>query len=99
VYFASGSWTLTDNQRTFLKRVAHRIDDNGFTDVHLAGYTDSLGSVAYNMRLSHQRTSTVAALLRQTTGLTSDQAWYGEKDPAASGASAAANRRVEIYIS
>lgn len=99
VYFASSIWTLDATHRAYLRQLAHQIRRNGFRNVQLAGYTDSRGSLEYNLHLSHQRTATVARILHHRTGLRSSQSWYGEKHPAVSGAAAARNRRVEIYVS
>jgi outer membrane protein OmpA-like peptidoglycan-associated protein len=99
VYFASGSWTLNDAQRAQLGLLAHRLTRDGFRNVRLNGYTDSIGSIKYNLHLSHQRTATIARLLRNAGGIASRQAWFGKANPAVPGRSAAKNRRVEILVS
>ncbi|HYF72681.1 MAG TPA: OmpA family protein, partial [Nocardioides sp.] len=100
VYFGPGEDTLTDRQTAALHRVADRIRAMGFRHADLEGYTDSDGGAAYNLRLSHRRTQTVAQLLGGRE-IGSSQAWFGMNDPASTNQSAAgkaANRRVEIYV-
>ena len=72
--------------------------------VHIAGHTDSVGSDAYNMRLSQRRAESVASYLGQN-GVPRQSIrteWHGKRQPVASNANAegrAQNRRVEITLS
>jgi outer membrane protein OmpA-like peptidoglycan-associated protein len=101
VYFDSGEDTLTKAQERALKKVIAKIHDRGFHTAHLAGYTDSDGGVAYNMRLSHRRSRNIARYLDAHGHIDSEQTWFGLNDPAAGNDTAkgkARNRRVEILV-
>jgi len=70
---------------------------------HIVGHTDSVGSDAYNMRLSQRRAESVATYLVQQgvprQNITTD--YRGKREPVASNATAAGraqNRRVEITL-
>ncbi|MEI7806829.1 MAG: OmpA family protein, partial [Hyphomicrobiales bacterium] len=69
----------------------------------MPGFTDSVGSSAYNLGLSQRRATTVANWLQQN-GIPSGRisiSWKGEADPVASNATTngrGANRRVTITI-
>lgn len=70
---------------------------------HIVGHTDSVGSDAYNMKLSERRAASVATYLVQQgvsrQSITTD--WRGKREPVASNATAAGraqNRRVEITL-
>lgn len=60
-------------------------------DIHIKGYTNSLGSPEYNLKLSNERAANVTALLREFTIISSQG--YGELDT-----DAAKNRRVDILV-
>jgi OOP family OmpA-OmpF porin len=68
------------------------------------GYTDSVGSLEYNLGLSRRRAEAVKALLTNNYGIAPDRLltmWYGPTNPVASNATADGqrqNRRVEIAI-
>jgi OOP family OmpA-OmpF porin len=68
------------------------------------GYSDNIGSVDYNLRLSRKRAESVASYLANRFKITADQivvVWYGQTNPATSNATAEGrmqNRRVEIAI-
>ncbi|WP_321798623.1 OmpA family protein [Burkholderia sp. BCC1988] len=74
-----------------------------FGTVDVNGYTDSVGSSEYNLRLSEQRAQTVARYLR-SHGLNAKQFeahGYGKANPVATNGTAAGraqNRRVEIVL-
>ena len=64
------------------------------------GHTDSRASDEYNIRLSNNRASAVAAVAQQSGGRVVDVKGFGERQPRADNSSAAGmqqNRRVEIY--
>ncbi|MEN8205863.1 MAG: OmpA family protein [Pseudomonadota bacterium] len=71
--------------------------------VRVAGYTDNVGAVAYNLDLSRQRAQAVADTLF-AQGYNAAQvsvSGYGESNPVASNADASGryrNRRVELLI-
>jgi uncharacterized repeat protein (TIGR01451 family) len=71
--------------------------------ITVTGYTDDIGTVAYNLVLSQARATTVATYLERH-GIPVSRvsiAWKGESDPVASNATAkgrARNRRVTITV-
>ena len=71
----------------------------GASSYVVTGHTDSRASDAYNMRLSLRRANAVAKVGAGAGARISDVRGYGERQPAASNATAAGkakNRRVEI---
>ncbi|HEU4629862.1 MAG TPA: OmpA family protein [Gemmatimonadaceae bacterium] len=109
VTFASGllfdfdSYQVKPTARENLRNLAASLDEYPDTELLIVGHTDSVGSDAYNQRLSEQRARAAAEFLAsqgvsrariQTRGL-------GESEPKASNATdegRAANRRVEVAI-
>lgn len=89
--------------RPTLDRVARVLRDDPGVRITIIGFTDSIGSEAYNLRLSQRRADAVAAYLIGQ-GVSSSQIateGLGEAEPRASNASEAGraqNRRVEIYL-
>lgn len=104
VLFDFNKATLKPEARTQLARVLQALKEQPGLRTHVVGHTDSIGSDAYNMRLSQRRAQSVADYLvqngvpRQT--ITTDH--RGEREPVASNATdegRAQNRRVEITVS
>lgn len=68
------------------------------------GYTDSVGSKAYNYRLSRKRAEAVASYLKSNHNIGWERIvtlWYGKSNPIASNANdtgRALNRRVELAV-
>jgi hypothetical protein len=101
VYFATDSATVSPQDQVRVRELARRLARDGFTDVRLVGYTDSRGSVAYNLELSERRALAVAAALHRRASVAVVRGWRGESQPADSNATVhgrALNRRVEIWI-
>ncbi len=102
VNFETGSANLTDQSHTTLDRVAASLAAYPLLRVEVAGYTDSRGSAATNLRLSQARAAAVRTYLldkgvppRQLTSR-----GFGAGNPIASNATAAGrarNRRVELH--
>lgn len=109
VLFAFNSSKLTATARQTIARLAGRLQSRGVKSIHVDGYTDSIGSPAYNLGLSRRRAFSVEQALRAalsgapqivTTG-------HGEADPVADNtkdghdnpAGRAQNRRVVIGFS
>ncbi|HZR81416.1 MAG TPA: OmpA family protein [Candidatus Binatia bacterium] len=72
-------------------------------DITVDGYTDSIGTDAYNMRLSQRRASSVKRYLENggIAGSRMKPVGHGESDPVASNETAdgrAQNRRVELNV-
>ncbi|MDN7638825.1 OmpA family protein [Burkholderia cepacia] len=94
---------LTPGGRDRLNKLVSDAAGVTFTTVMVSGYTDGVGSVAYNQDLSERRARAVANYLK-VQGLKAGQfvaRGYGKSDPVASNATAdgrARNRRVEIIL-
>lgn len=86
-----------------LEKVAGILRRYNRSIVHVIGYTDDIGSAAYNQKLSERRASSVAQYLA-AQGVQPDRLYTegrGERDPRANNATAAGrqlNRRVELII-
>ena len=72
--------------------------------VVLAGYTDSVGSEEYNLKLSRRRAAIVTEYLRDNFNISPDRVlslWFGQMNPAADNSTEEGrrlNRRVEIAV-
>ncbi|MFM0052244.1 OmpA family protein [Caballeronia grimmiae] len=101
--FAFDSAQLTPKAKRILDKVISDGRDVMFSSVTVQGFTDAVGSNAYNVALSERRAQSVLGYL-QSHGLQS-QAFaakgYGKSRPVASNATSdgrAENRRVEIVL-
>jgi outer membrane protein OmpA-like peptidoglycan-associated protein len=103
VLFDFNSAGLRSASREALREMAGVFEKYPNTTIEVAGHTDSVGSAAYNTRLSVRRADSVGDYLAQL-GVSSsrlDTIGYGESQPRASNATASgrqSNRRVEIHI-
>ncbi|MFZ0501270.1 MAG: OmpA family protein, partial [Steroidobacteraceae bacterium] len=103
VTFAFDSARLTDTSQPVLDEVATGLKQHPLLKVELQGYTDSKGSVAYNMRLSRKRAEAVRDYL-VGDGVDASQLTargYGPHDPVASNRTddgRAQNRRVVLEV-
>jgi len=103
VRFDSDSVALDETAKAELLRVVRDVANLGRVELAVIGHTDQSGSIAYNHRLGSVRAWTVANYL-VSNGIDAGHIAVksrGENRPiaaAASGAPAAANRRVEIRI-
>ena len=61
--FATGSSTLQSNARYKVQKVAQLLQNYPQTVVGVAGFTDNVGSYAYNLGLSQRRAATVSNML------------------------------------
>jgi outer membrane protein OmpA-like peptidoglycan-associated protein len=95
--------TLTPAGRAKVADAAQVLKNNPTIHVQVAGYTDSIGSDAYNMKLSERRAQTVYDELVRD-GIAASRMTvrgYGESNPVASNATEegrAKNRRVELIV-
>ncbi len=96
---------LKESGRQELARLDQIIKSKGLAvkDIDLVGYTDSMGTEAYNQRLSERRAQAVYQYLisRGIDGSIIDVLGRGELDPVASNETEkgrALNRRVEIHV-
>ncbi len=103
ITFVTGSYTLRPALRADLVRVADSLLRYPDSTVQIIGHTDSDGSAAYNVGLSHRRANAVAHVL-QSAGVTFKRlqiSGRGEEQPVASNLTEqgkAQNRRVEIVV-
>jgi outer membrane protein OmpA-like peptidoglycan-associated protein len=101
VYFPFDSAQLTDQAAEKVDKFADMVQAEGLTDIEVYGFTDTVDTDQYNMRLSENRAMTVAAHLR-SEGIPAKYigtAWFGEKErylarETGEGERAQANRRV-----
>jgi outer membrane protein OmpA-like peptidoglycan-associated protein len=104
VLFATGSSELQEGSQRSISRLTAFLNEHPQRTVRIEGFTDSVGSDAYNQNLSEQRAASVAgALARDGVDRSRIQTrGYGKSYPVASNDSAAGrqqNRRVEVIIS
>lgn len=103
ITFKEGSSALSPEFKTRLNAVAKVLKHYKFAVAEVPGYTDSIGSKAYNMRLSAARAQAVVDYLA-AQGIAANRLTavaHGESDPAATNGTAngrALNRRVEIIL-
>lgn len=96
--FSSGSARLRPADVPQLTALFESLRDRGKNRVRIIGHTDSVGSEAFNQRLSERRAQAVADYAA-TYGISAEIVGMGESRPVASNATAAGrrqNRRVEI---
>jgi outer membrane protein OmpA-like peptidoglycan-associated protein len=103
VLFDFNSAALRSASRSSLQEMADVFEKYGDTTIAVEGHTDSVGSEAYNQRLSQRRANSVAGYLERlgVDGGRLDTIAYGESDPRASNSTASGrqqNRRVELKI-
>lgn len=90
LYYENDSYELTEAHHHLLDSLK-ALEDKELYDIHIKGYTNSVGSEAYNMELSRKRAENVKAELRDFTIISSSG--YGELD-----SEDADNRRVDVFI-
>ncbi len=104
VLFGSGKSKLKAESREVMENVAKVLDAYPENKVLFEGYTDSVGSAAYNKKLSQERAQTVADTLTNDYGINSDRftvIGHGETQPVATNKTKegrAKNRRVGITV-
>ena len=101
--FAFDKSNLTAEGRARVREAAAVLKQHPTVRVAVNGYTDSIGSDAYNMRLSERRAQTVADALIEDGIARSrlDVRGFGKSNPIASNsteAGRAENRRVEVIV-
>jgi len=103
VLFDFDSSALRSASRQSLRDMAGVFEKYPNTTLSVEGHTDSIGSAAYNRRLSVRRADSVARDL-ETLGVSSSRIepiGYGESQPRATNSTAEGrqlNRRVEIHV-
>ena len=103
VTFAFNSAQLTSSSRSVLDQAAAGLKSHPLLKVEIQGYTDSVGTLAYNLKLSQRRAESVRHFL-VADGVAPGQLrarGYGPADPIASNRTAAGralNRRVVMKV-
>lgn len=103
VNFDFNSSTLTPLAKSNLDKLVTVLKNNPDTNINIYGYTDSVGSDAYNLTLSDKRAAAVKNYFT-AAGIAADRLFpqgMGEANPVASNdteAGRAQNRRVEFAI-
>ncbi|MCG6201866.1 OmpA family protein [Psychromonas antarctica] len=103
ITFATSKSTLKTDFYDVLDSVALVQKEFDKTIIVVAGYTDSVGSDAYNQQLSEQRARSVSDYLKnkEIAAIRFDTVGFGERNPIADNKTAAGralNRRVEISM-
>ncbi len=103
VLFDFNSAALRSASRSSLREMANVFEKYPNTTIEVAGHTDSIGTNAYNQRLSERRAGSVASYLEDLGVRSSriDAVGYGESQPRSTNSTANGrqlNRRVEIHI-
>jgi outer membrane protein OmpA-like peptidoglycan-associated protein len=104
ILFDFDRYDLKPDARRIVERIGHTLVSVGLTSVRVYGFTDSLGSDAYNFRLSERRAETVAAELVDTglpagSVVTSGKGKHNPVGDNRTEAGRAENRRAEIVVS
>lgn len=103
IHFEFNKFDVLPEYQQDLKKLADFVKSNPNTNVVMAGFTDNVGTEAYNLPLSKRRVESVAKYLEQQ-GVGMDQMtllWYGKTNPIADNSTAegrAKNRRVEVAV-
>jgi len=103
VLFDFNSSALRPSSRDALRQMAEVFQKYPDTTLSVQGHTDSIGSAAYNKRLSERRAGSVANYLEDLSVRSSriETIGYGKSHPRATNSTAAGrqlNRRVEIHV-
>jgi iron complex outermembrane receptor protein len=104
VFFDFNKSDLTSQAVTIVDQAAKNVGPAKVTQLTVTGHTDTVGSDAYNMRLSRRRAESVAAQLEKDGIASSEIAIVakGKRDlliPTADGVKEPQNRRVQIVYS
>jgi len=103
VRFAFNKFDILPEYQPDLNKLANFLKNNPQANVVMAGFTDNVGTEAYNLPLSKRRVESVAKYLEQQ-GVGMDRMtllWYGQTNPIADNATPegrAKNRRVEVAV-
>jgi OOP family OmpA-OmpF porin len=104
VFFDFNKSDLTADAKGIVDTAASNAQSNHVTQLTVTGHTDTVGSDAYNMRLSRRRAESVSAELQAQGVPSSEIAIFakGKRDllvPTADGVKEPQNRRVQIVFS
>jgi OmpA-OmpF porin, OOP family len=103
VHFDFNKFDVRPEHQGELNKLADFMKNNPSAEVVLAGFTDNVGSEAYNLPLSKRRVESVANYLKEQ-GVGMERMtllWYGSTNPIADNGTPegrAKNRRVEVAV-
>ena len=98
VFFDFDKSNISPTGQQVIRTVADEAKRGAVPVVHVAGYTDTVGSQAYNLRLSERRATAVQGALR-ALGVNATAQGFGKTNllvPTADGVREPSNRRAEI---
>ncbi len=99
LYFDNNIDTLDNNAKIALQEICKKLTQNTSNKILVVGHTDEVGSMEYNLKLSHQRAKNTAKsisdCLKIDTNLVNIEG-RGKREPISK--ERALNRRVEIFI-
>jgi OOP family OmpA-OmpF porin len=104
VFFDFNKYELKKESNPELDRLAELLKKSNTMKIDISGYTDSIGTKAYNDKLSSKRAEAVATYLIAKSGIDKNRIMvkhFGESKPIATNATAKGrelNRRVEFKI-
>jgi outer membrane protein OmpA-like peptidoglycan-associated protein len=103
VFFDFNKSDLTSDAKRIVDQAATNAQGSHVTQLEVTGHTDTVGSDAYNMRLSRRRAESVSAELQAQGVPSSEIAIFakGKRDllvPTADGVREPQNRRVQIVF-
>ena len=103
-YFDFDSYAIKAEHQVKARDIARFLRGGSNSSIQLSGHTDSLGTSAYNQKLSAERVQAIKALLSRMTSVSGDgisSASFGENRPRADNSQSSSrgqNRRVEAII-
>lgn len=104
IFFETDSSEIQSESADALEQMADLLNENEALRVYIVGHTDNVGALAYNLDLSLQRASAVAAALNEDYAIGADRldargvANLAPLDSNISEAGRAINRRVELVV-
>lgn len=103
ILFGFDSYSLSQDAREKLNRLAETLKDYDETNILVAGHTDNVGTDSYNMKLSEKRADAVASFLSKNGVKRARMSviGYGESTPLVENTDESGrdkNRRVELAI-
>lgn len=103
ILFGFDSYSLSQDAREKLNRLAETLKDYDETNILVAGHTDNVGTDSYNMKLSERRADAVASFLSKNGVKRARMSviGYGESTPLVENTDESGrdkNRRVELAI-
>lgn len=104
IFFEFNKYDLKSESYPELDRLAELLKSSSTMQIEISGYTDSIGTKAYNDKLSGKRAEAVAAYLIKKSDVDKSRVttrYFGESKPVSTNATAKGrelNRRVEFKI-